>query len=95
MQDTQEEPLSAVEVLEVLVNEYTSVVLVNEYTSGKYDEIFGCNPCFETLTSKFTPSEIIQKITEWKRKQKPLQVTEDMIADALDEKYGTGKWRRK
>lgn len=78
-------PLSAEEVLEVLAS---------EYTSGKYDEIFGCDPYFEVLTSKFTPAEIVQKVTEWKRKQKQIQVTEDMVADALDEKYGTGKWRR-
>ena len=81
-----EEPLSAEEVLEVLVG---------EYTSGKYDEIFGCNPHFAVLTRKFTPAEIVQKITEWKRKQnKPIQATEDMIADVLDEKYGIGNWGR-
>ena len=81
-----EEPLSAEEVLEVLVG---------EYTSGKYDEIFGCDPCFVVLTSKFTPTEIVQKVTEWKRKQdKQIRVTEDMIADALDEKYGIGNWGR-
>ena len=85
VQEPQEEPISTEEILEVLVN---------EYTSGKYDEIFGCNPCFETLTSEFTPAEIVQKITEWKRKQKQIQVTEDMIADALDEKYGVGNWGR-
>ena len=81
-----EEPLSAVEVLEVLVN---------EYVTGKYDEIFGYNPCFLELTSRFTPAEIVQKVTEWKRKQdNKTQVTEDMIADVLDEKYGIGNWGR-
>lgn len=81
-----EEPLTAVEVLEVLVG---------EYTSGKYDEIFGCNPHFAELTSRFTPAEIVQKVTEWKRKQdNKIKITEDMIADALDEKYGIGNWGR-
>lgn len=87
MQEPQEEQLSAEEVLEVLVS---------EYISGKYDEIFGCDPCLGVLTRKITPAEIVRKVTEWKRKQdKPLQVTEDMITDALDEKYGIGNWGRK
>lgn len=81
-----EEPLTAVEVLEVLVN---------EYATGKYNEIFGYNPCFLELTSRFTPAEIVQKVTEWKRKQdNKIKITEDMIADALDEKYGVGNWGR-
>ncbi len=86
VQEPQEEPLTAVEVLETLVN---------EYITGKYIEIFGYNPCFLELTSRFTPAEIVQKVTEWKRKQdNKIKITEDMIADALDEKYGVGNWGR-
>ena len=48
-----------------------------------------------TCIAGFTLAEIVQKVTEWKRKQdNKTQITEDMIADVLDEKYGIGNWGR-
>ena len=85
-----EEPLSAEEVIEILLADGK----IDAFTE-RFEEIFGDIFLISEIGGILTPSEIVQKITEWKRKQdKPIRVTEDMIADVLDEKYGIGNWGR-
>lgn len=86
----KEAPLTAEEVVEVLLGDGKAEIFAERFT-----ELFGGGHCISEIGGIFTPSEIVQKVTEWKRKQdKLIRVTEDMIADVLDEKYGIGNWGR-
>lgn len=70
-------------------------VLCEECSTGKYRDIFGFDHFFGQLEENFTPQEIVSKVADWKEKQvAKVKVSEDMIADALDEKFGVGNWTR-
>ncbi len=77
-----QERITAEEVIKVLTE------------TRKYEEIFGGDHSLHNLFRIFTPREIVSKIADWRDKQVKVKVNEDMIADALDEKFGVGKWTR-
>lgn len=78
-----QERITAEEVIKVLTE------------TRKYEEIFGGDHSLYNLFRIFTPREIVSKIADWRDKQvEKVKVNEDMIADALDEKFGVGKWTR-